>query len=98
MQSIIEELYYGNVLPFERRMPKAGEYSNILKLLTRNEEALLKTLTEVQKEIFEKFKANLTELNGIDEATTFVIGFNLGVRLIAEEMIKGDASTDPVNN
>ena len=98
MQSIIEELYYGNVLPFERRMPKCGEYSHIIKLLTRNEEGLLKTLTETQKETFEKFKANLAEPNGIDEATTFAIGFNLGVRLIAEAMIKGDANTDPVNN
>jgi len=98
MQSIIAELYYGNVLPFERRMPKSGEYSHIMKLLTRNEEELLKTLTEAQKETFEKFKANFAELNGIDEATTFVIGFKLGVRLIAEAMIKGDASTEPVNN
>lgn len=98
MQSIIEELYYGNVLPFERRIPKCGEYSHIMKLLTRNEEALLKTLTEAQKETFEKFKANLAELNGIDEATTFAIGFKLGVRLVAEAMIKGDASTEPVNN
>ena len=76
MQSIIEELYYGNVLPFERRIPRDGEYAHIMKLLTRNEEDLLKTLTEAQKEIFEKFKANLAELNGIDEATTFAIGLN----------------------
>ena len=98
MQSIIEELYYGNVLPFERRIPRDGEYAHIMKLLTRNEEELLKTLTEAQKEIFEKFKANISELNGIDEATTFAIGFKLGVRLIAESMIKGDHSTEPVKN
>ena len=98
MQSIIEELYYGNVLPFERRMPKSDEYSHIMKLLTRNEEELLKTLTEAQKETFEKFKANAAEVNGIDEATTFAIGFKLGVRLIAEAMTKGDTSTEPVNN
>ena len=98
MQSIIEELYYGNVLPFERRTPKGGEYSHIMKLLTRNEEDLLKTLTEAQKEIFEKFKANISELNGIDEETNFAIGFKLGVRLVAEAMTKGDPSTEPVNN
>lgn len=98
MQSIIEELYYGNGLPFERRISRGGEYSHIIKLLTCNEEELLKTLTEAQKETFEKFKANLAGLNGIDEATTFAIGFKLGVRLVAEAMIKGDASTEPVNN
>ena len=98
MQSIIEELYYGNVLPFERRIPKGGEYSHIMKLLTCNEEELLKTLTEAQKETFEKFKGNLAELNEIDEATTFAIGFKLGVRLVAEAMVKGDPSAEPVNN
>ena len=55
-------------------------------------------MTEAQKETFEKFKANLAELNGIDEATTFAIGFKLGVRLVAEAMIKGDLSTEPINN
>lgn len=79
-------------------MPKCGEYSHIMKLLTRNEEELLKTLTEAQKETFEKFKANLAELNGIDEATSFAIGFKLGVRLVAEAMVKGDPSAEPVNN
>lgn len=97
MQSIIEELYYDNVLPFERCTPRSGEYPRIVKHMSSNEE-LLKTLPEAQKETFEKFKANIAELNGTDEATTFAIGFKLGVRLVAEAMIKGDASTEPVNN
>ena len=98
MQSIIEELYYGNVLPFERRMPKSGEYSHIMKLLTRNEEELLKTLTEAQKEIFEKFKANQAELNGIDEVTSFAIGFKIGLRLAAEAFVTAKPEQEPVNN
>ena len=87
MQSIIEELYYGIVLAFERRIPKGEEYSHVIKLLARNEEELQKTLTEVQKETFEKYKANVTELNGIDEVATFAIGFKLGLRLAAEAFV-----------
>lgn len=83
MQSIIEELYYGNVLPYERRMPRSGEYPRIAKYMSRNEESLIETLTEEQKEIFEKFKATVAELNGIEEAITFAIGFKLGLRLAA---------------
>ena len=49
MQSIIEELYHGNVLPYERRAPRGGEYARIIKYLSRNEEGLLETLTEAQK-------------------------------------------------
>ncbi len=98
MQSIIEELYYGNVLPFERRAPRSGEYSRIIKYLSRNEESLLETLTEAQKEIFEKFKANQAELNSIDEVTTFAIGFKLGLRLAAEAFVAARPEQEPVNN
>ena len=98
MQSIIEELYYGNVLPFERRTPKGGEYSHIIKLLTRNEEELLKTLTEAQKVTFEKFKSNVTELNGIDEVTSFAIGFKIGLRFAAESFVTAKPEQEPVNN
>ena len=98
MESIIEELYYGNVLPFERRTPRGGEYSRIIKYLSRNEEGLLETLTEAQKEIFEKFKANQAELNGIDEVTSFAIGFKIGLRLAAEAFVVARPEQEPVNN
>ena len=98
MQSIIEELYYGNVLPFERRAPRCGEYARIIKYLSRNEEGLLETLTEAQKEIFEKFKANQAELNGIDEVTSFAIGFKIGLRLAAESFVTAKPEQEPVNN
>ena len=98
MESIIEELYYGNVLPFERRAPRGGEYARIIKYLTRNEESLLETLTEAQKEIFEKFKTNQAELSGIDEVTSFAIGFKLGLRLAAESFIAARPEQEPVNN
>lgn len=38
MESIIEELYYGNIAPAERSFCKTGEYAHILQLVTRNEE------------------------------------------------------------
>ena len=98
MQSIIEELYYGNVLPFERRTPKGGEYPRIVKHMSRNEESLIETLTEAQKEIFEKFKANQAELNSIDEVTSFAIGFKLGLRLAAEAFVSAKPEQEPVRN
>ena len=37
MESIIEELYYGNIAPSERSYRRTGEYAHILQLVTRNE-------------------------------------------------------------
>ena len=90
MESIIEELYYGNIAPAERSFCKTGEYAHILQLVTRNEEKLTETLTEAQKETFDKFKDGTSELNGMTEITAFSLGFKLGLRLTAEAFIGGN--------
>ena len=95
MRSIIEELYYGNISPSDRDIIKGGTYSHILHLLTRNEEALTETLTQAQKETFEKFKDCVSELGDKNEMTSFVLGFKLGMRLAVEAMISIDDITDP---
>ena len=91
MESIIEELYYGNITPSERSFRRTGEYAHILQLITRNEEKLTEALTEAQKETFEKFKDGTSELNGMTEVTAFTLGFKLGLRLTAEAFISGDS-------
>ena len=49
MESIIAELFYGNITPSERSYRRTGEYAHILQLVTRNEEELTEMLTEAQK-------------------------------------------------
>ena len=52
MRNIIEELYYGNITPCDRDIIKGGTYSHLLHLVTRNEDDLMQTLTQVKKEAF----------------------------------------------
>lgn len=89
MESIIAELFYGNITPSERSYCKAGEYAHILQLVTRNEENLTETLTEAQKETFEKFMDGTSELSSMTEVTAFTLGFKLGLRLTAEAFVDG---------
>ena len=56
MSSIIEDLYYGNIPLSERDFKRNSEYAHVLLLATRNEDKLVETLTEAQKETFEKLK------------------------------------------
>lgn len=95
MRSIIEELYYDNITPSDRDIVRGGEYSHILQLLTRNEDELMKTLTQAQQETFEKFKDCASELGDANELTAFTIGFKLGMRLALEAMISTSDITDP---
>ena len=89
MSSIIEERYYGNIPLSERDFKQSSEYAQVLKLVARNEEKLTETLTEAQKETFQKFKECTSELESMTEVTTFALGFKLGLRLTAEAFITG---------
>ena len=97
MESIIEELYYGNITPAERNFCRTGEYAHILQLVTRNEEELTETLTEAQKETFEKFKDGTSEISSMTEVTAFTLGFKLGLRLTAEAFISRDSDQELIS-
>lgn len=89
MESIIEELYYGNITLSEREYRRSSEYAHVLQLATRSEEKLVETLTDAQKETFGKFKDNTSELSSMTEVTAFTLGFKLGLRLTAEAFVTG---------
>ena len=91
MSDTIEALYYGNITLSERSFRRTGEYAHILQLATRNEEKLIGTLTEAQKEAFVKFKDNTSELSSMTEVTAFSLGFKLGLRLTAEAFISSNS-------
>ena len=86
MESIIEELYYGNITPAERSFRRTGEYAHILQLVTQNEEKLLATMTDEQKELFEKYTDCVREYQTITDCLLFQNSFKLGARMMVEIM------------
>ena len=84
---IINELWYGNVSPFEQCTRGDKRLKELLKLVARNREELGETLTDKQKETLEKFEDCMNEMHSITERDAFSYGFRLGVRLIAESFL-----------
>ena len=82
----LEDLYYGNIHPYERDMKKTGRESALLRLVVKNENDLLATLTEQQKEIFQKCKDAESEMHCSFELKSFIEGFRLGMKLTVEGM------------
>ena len=85
----IRELFYGNIHPYERDVPKDSEGDKLNKLIIRHDAALKATLNEQEVEILEKLKDTLTEQSSLCECEGFVSGFRLGVRLMAEALYEG---------
>ena len=84
----LEDLYYGILFPHEKRGKMIDdETKELLNLLNRNEEKLMATLSDGQKEIFEKYKDCNRESSEICERQSFITGFKLGAKIIIESMI-----------
>ena len=85
---ILEELWYGNISPFEQCTRGDKQLKELLKLVARNKDDLDATLTDKQKEVLEKFEENMNEMHGITERDAFSYGFRLGVQLMAEVFLQ----------
>ena len=53
---VLEEFWYGNINLMEKPFQRQRKFDKVFGLFTKNEEKLLETLNEQEKEIFEKFK------------------------------------------
>ena len=83
----LDELWYGNIAPFEQCNRVDKELKELMKLVVRNREELNGTLTEKQKETLEKYEDCSNEMHSITEREAFSYGFRLGVRLMAEAFL-----------
>ena len=83
---ILEELWYGNVLPNDRDVRRGSRPHKLGTLIIRHEEDLLPLLSGQAKEVFNKLKDCQSELNSLNECEAFCIGFRLGARITYETM------------
>ena len=84
---IINELWYGNVSPFEQCTRGDKRLKELLKLVARNREDLNSTLTDKQMETLEKFEDCMNEMHSITERDAFSYGFRIGVQLMSESFL-----------
>jgi hypothetical protein len=86
MMTTLEDLYYGNINPHEMYINRGSQVDRLVKLIYKNEEALISTLTEQQKETFDKFKECQSELCDLTARQAFTDGFVLATRIMVEVM------------
>ena len=82
--SILEDLWYGNISPWERPFKKDSAYAELLALVVRHQEDLLGRLNDEEKEIFEKFADCTTEMHDLTEREAFIKGFVIGTGSVIE--------------
>ena len=86
MKSMITELWHGNINPQEDSRNNSPKMKELMECMARHHDDLLKTLTDEQKEIFEKFHDCWDEYVSLAEAAIFEYAFKLGMRIAIETL------------
>ena len=82
--NILEEFWYGNIDPAEYDACPSSEYKELIRLISRNEDKLLATMTDEQKEIFSRYSDCVREHQTLAESLLFQNSFRLGARIMLE--------------
>ena len=86
MKSVLEELYYGNLRPFEeRRTENSDDHIIYMEEFRRR---FLDTLTESQRKEFFSYECHMSEATSDAECKAFVKGFRLGLKILLEVLQK----------
>ena len=83
---ILEEFWYGNIDPWEYDASPNEENKELIRLISRNEEKLLATMTEEQKDLFARYTDCVREYQAMAEYLLFQSSFRLGARMMLEIM------------
>ena len=84
MVKVLKELFYGDLSLSDRSMPKGSAMHKLSTKLCKCEETLAELLDEKGKEQLKILSDAQLELNSLTAEENFILGFRLGVRLMAE--------------
>ncbi len=90
MRKILEDFYYGNITPSEKGMQLGSKLQRAVKTAAQCESQLAEGLDEDKQVLLTKLVKAQHEIDGITAAENFILGFRLGVRLMAECMDEND--------
>ena len=81
MKNVIKELWHGNIVPQDDSRNNSPEMKQLMEYMSRHHDDLLKSMTDEQKEIFEKFDDCWGEYMSLAEAAIFEYAFKLGMQI-----------------
>lgn len=86
MRAAIEELWYGNLAPYEKCGAHDPQIKELVRLMRRNREKLTEELNARQCDVLEKYIGCSDEYVCLMTEQAFCEGFRLACRLVAESL------------
>ena len=88
--NILEEFWYGNIEPADYDASPSREYREQLQLISRNEDKLLASMNDAQKELFSRYTDCVREYQTMAECLLFQNSFRLGARMM-QDILEGES-------
>ena len=89
MKNILGELWHGNISPQENCRNNTPEMKQLMDYMARHHDDLLKTLSDEQRDIFERFDDCWSEYASLAEEAIFVYAFRLGAPVTLDALHGG---------
>ena len=81
---MLSELWYGNIEPQDRTIPRNSEHKKLLSKICEYEEKFRGIFSPEQQKDFEDYENATISVTAISEEASFVEGFRLGAKMILE--------------
>ena len=90
MRNTLEDLYYGNITPNAQDIAPNSELKRATDRVSRFENQLTERLDEAGQALLARLIESQHEIDSITALENFILGFRLGVRIVAECMDGND--------
>lgn len=92
MRKLLEDFYCGNLIPGVQKITPDSELQKLMGKVAESETQLMERLDEPEKEILEELTSSQHLVNNMETMENFILGFRLGVRMMAECMDINDGN------
>ena len=92
MRETLEDLYYGNITPYDRQIRSGTSLMNAMEQSQECEEQLTKLLEDKAYSLLLRLINAENEIGSPLALENFILGFRLGTRLILEALDEDDGS------
>lgn len=89
--SILEGLYNGKIIPWERRNPPNKKKRQLLQKLEAEEQYFISKLSQDDCARFQELSNLHLQLSGVDEENLWAYSFSLGMLLMMDVMKESEA-------
>lgn len=96
MRKILEDFYFGNITPCEQQMTANSELCRAANTIARCEQQLTERLGESERTLLTELIKTQQRIDSITSMENFVMGFRLGIRIMAACMDEDDGNIQKI--